>query len=274
MIEMTLILILTIVMLAFLAELIDSSLGMGYGTTLTPILLAIGFLPLQVVPAVLVSELFTGFFATILFHRMNIIRLDFRNDPESRMVKRLGKLGYMPRSQDSKIALVLIVCSVVGTIAAVFLALNISSFYIKLFIGIIVFLMGIVILLKRNSPAKFAWSKIIGLGGIAAFNKGLSGGGYGPLVTSGQILSGVKSKNSVAICSFAEAFTCVIGVIMYFVLGKQIDWTLAPILVIGAMCSVPFAAYIVKKVNIDRFTSVVGIATLLLGAYTLYNLFK
>lgn len=273
MVELTLTLVAAIVAMAFLAELIDSSLGMGYGTTLTPILLAIGFLPLQVVPAVLVSELFTGFFATIMFHRLNVIKLDFRNDPESAMVKRLGRLGYMPKSQDSKIALVLILCSVIGTVVAVFIALNLSKFYLELFIGTIVVLMGLIILLKRNSPPKFSWGKIIGLGGVAAFNKGLSGGGYGPLVTSGQILSGVKSKNSVAICSFAEAFTCLIGVITYFALGKQIDWTLAPVLVLGAMCSVPIAALVVKRVNTDRFTLVVGIATLVLGGYTLYSLF-
>jgi len=39
--------------LAFVCEFIDSSLGMGYGTSLTPILLLMGFHPLQVVPAVL-----------------------------------------------------------------------------------------------------------------------------------------------------------------------------------------------------------------------------
>jgi uncharacterized membrane protein YfcA len=272
MIEMSLTLIAGLAVLSFLAELIDSSLGMGYGTTLTPILLAIGFLPLQAVPAVLVSELFTGFFAAFLFHRLHIIRLDFRNDPESAMVRRLGKLGYMPRSQDSRISFVLIVCSVLGTIIAVFIALNISRFYLKLIIGVIVLLMGIIILLKRNDAMRFSWVKIVGLGAVAAFNKGLSGGGYGPLVTSGQILSGVKSKNSVAICSFAEAFTCLIGVLAYLVLGQSVDWTLAPILTAGALCSVPLAALIVKKVDMRQFTFAVGIATLLLGAYTLYSL--
>ena len=38
---------------AFGCEFIDSSLGMGYGTILTPSLLILGFDPLLVVPAVL-----------------------------------------------------------------------------------------------------------------------------------------------------------------------------------------------------------------------------
>jgi uncharacterized protein len=262
-----------LMILAFVAELIDSSLGMGYGTTLTPILLAMGFLPLQIVPAVLVSELLTGFLAAYMFQRSKIIHLDFRKDPESEMVKRMGKLGYVPRSQDSRIALVLIACSLAGSILAVLIALRISKFYLELIIGVIVLLMGIILLLKRNSEMRFSWRKIIGLGAVAAFNKGLSGGGYGPLVTSGQILSGVKSKNSVAICSFAEAFTCLIGVAAYFILGRTIDWKLAPILAVGALCSVPLAAMIVKKIDLYRFTFIVGLATVALGAYTLFNLF-
>lgn len=34
---------LALIILAFFCELIDSSLGMGYGTTLTPLLMIIGF---------------------------------------------------------------------------------------------------------------------------------------------------------------------------------------------------------------------------------------
>ena len=49
--------------LAFVCEFIDSSLGMGYGTSLTPLLLLMGFEPMQVVPAVLFSEFVSGFTA-------------------------------------------------------------------------------------------------------------------------------------------------------------------------------------------------------------------
>jgi uncharacterized protein len=45
---------------SFAAEYVDSSLGMGYGTTLTPVLLLLGFAPLEVVPALLVSQLLAG----------------------------------------------------------------------------------------------------------------------------------------------------------------------------------------------------------------------
>lgn len=50
----------SLIILAFFCELIDSTLGMGYGTTLTPVLMIIGFGPLAIIPCVLLSELITG----------------------------------------------------------------------------------------------------------------------------------------------------------------------------------------------------------------------
>lgn len=61
--------LLAIFLAALACEYLDSSLGMGYGTTLTPLLLIAGFEPLQVVPAVLLSELLTGVTAGALHHR-------------------------------------------------------------------------------------------------------------------------------------------------------------------------------------------------------------
>jgi uncharacterized membrane protein YfcA len=61
-------LIIPLMLLAFVCELVDSSLGMGYGTTLTPILLIAGYEPIEIVPAVLFSECITGIVAGILHH--------------------------------------------------------------------------------------------------------------------------------------------------------------------------------------------------------------
>ena len=49
--------------LAFVLEIIDASFGMGYGTILTPALLLLGLEPLQVVPAVIASQLVGDFLA-------------------------------------------------------------------------------------------------------------------------------------------------------------------------------------------------------------------
>ncbi|MCD6588034.1 MAG: sulfite exporter TauE/SafE family protein [Candidatus Fermentibacteraceae bacterium] len=263
--------IIVLFMIAFASEFVDSSLGMGYGTTLTPLLLIMGYSPLVVVPAILTSELITGGLAAFLHHREGNVVFDFRNDPNHRLIKQFRLLGYMPRSNSSKIALVLALCSLVGAVIAVFVAVNIPRTYLQVFIGLMVFSMGILILLKRNSKPFFSWKKIVGLGVLAAFNKGLSGGGYGPLVTSGQILSGVNTKSSVAITSLAESFTCFVGVCTFLLVGAKFDWNITLPLLAGAVASVPLSTKVVKKMKVKRFTVIVGTATVVLGLFTLYK---
>jgi uncharacterized membrane protein YfcA len=184
----------------------------------------------------------------------------------------MGKLGYIPKSKDSKIAYVLALCSLIGAVGAAIFAVNLKT-YLTPIIGFIVLAMGIIILFRHNKTAGFSWKKVTGLGITAAFNKGLSGGGYGPLVTSGQILSGVNGKSAIAITSMAESFTCLVGVLTYIILGTDIDWVIAPPLIAGAMISVPLSAVLVKRVNTEKFTLVVGIATVILGCLTLYKVF-
>ncbi|MBN1434485.1 sulfite exporter TauE/SafE family protein [Candidatus Fermentibacterales bacterium] len=260
--------------LAFACEYVDSTLGMGYGTALTPLLLLMGWSPLAVVPAILLSELFTGTFAAVMHHRAGNVFFDFSHDSEHWIAKKMGRLGYVPKSRDSRIAMVLGACSLVGAVGAVLLAINISGLALRLFIGGVVLSMGVLILLRHRKGLRFSWGRIVGLGVLAAFNKGLSGGGYGPLVTSGQILSGVESRSSVAITSLAEGFTCLVGVLTYLALRTQADWSLAPCLVVGAMLSVPFSAWTVKRISLGRLTLFVGIATTLLGILTLLKALK
>lgn len=245
---------LVIIILAFFCELLDSSLGMGYGTTLSPVLMMLGFAPLAIVPAILLSELITGITAGIAHHKA-------------------GNVNFTRGSKHLKIVLVLAMCSIIGAVIAVLIAINIPPLWLKTYIGLIVLGMGIIILLTLNKEFKFSWKKIIGLGSIAAFNKGMSGGGYGPVVTGGQILSGVNGNNAVGITSLAEGLTCIVGVFVFIVSPEIIDWNLAPSLIIGAILSVPFSTFIVKKLPTRTLKIAIGILTLILGFVTLIKVF-
>jgi uncharacterized membrane protein YfcA len=236
--------------LAFVAELIDSSLGMGYGTSLTPILLLLGFEPLEIVPAVLLSECITGILAGVCHQEF-------------------GNADLRPRSKDFKVMLFLSLMSILGVIAAVKLSMSISAFLAKVMMGIIVFGIGVGILLHRHRQTTFSWSRIAGLGLLASFNKGLSGGGYGPIVTGGQVLSGVRSRNAVAIASLAEGLTSAVGVIIYSINRVPIHSGLAISLIIGAVVSVPFAAYFIRRISPEKMKVIIGWMTTALGGYTL-----
>lgn len=267
-----------VLVLAFFAEYIDSTLGMGYGTSLTPILLMMGFSPIQIVPAVLLSELVTGLLAGFTHHSVGNVDLKPKTMNIKRIVRGIRNLGLKESYRQGlpihlRIVLLISACSIVGTVAAVCIAVSIPSFYLKLYIGILITLIGIVILLRKKRDAAFSWKKVTTLGLIASFNKGMSGGGYGPVVTGGQILSGVDGKNAVAITSLAEGLTCLVGVITYFATDAAIDWKLAPYLMIGAVLSVPLSAITVKKLNANVLKVIIGVLTLGLGLFTLYKLF-
>ena len=102
----------------------------------------------------------------------------------------------------------------------------------------------------------------------------MSGGGYGPVVTGGQLLSGVSGKNAVGITSLAEGITCAVGVMSYFLIKGNVNWRLAPFLVTGGVLSVPLSALTVKKTSSQWLRTVIGIVTTVIGTFTLSKLIK
>ncbi|MDD5727996.1 MAG: sulfite exporter TauE/SafE family protein [Victivallales bacterium] len=239
-----------LLVLAFFAEYIDSSLGMGYGTTLTPLLLISGFQPLQVIAAVLFSEFISGITAGFLHHKAD--NVNFVSDRKSR-----------------KVMLLLAACSIAGTLLAVVAALKLPKFYVKLYIAVMILAIGIFLMLKKRSPGLFSWRKILAIGLLAAFNKGISGGGYGPLLTGGQVLSGIKEKNAVAITSMAEGIVCLVAVIIYALGGIKFDWDLTVPLTLGAFVSVPGAVWTVKIIPANFIRDQIAYVTLFLGVLML-----
>jgi len=239
--------------IAFVSEYLDSGLGMGYGTALAPILIILGFDPLKVVPAILISQLITDIAACIAHHKLHNVNLEIK-------------------SKDFKAALILGLISAVGVILSVIVALKIPKWLLTLYIGLLVLSMGVLILVTIKKPVQFSWRKLMAISFLAAFNKGISGGGYGPLVMGGQMLSGVCAKNAIGITAFAEAITCFVGFMIYLIMGKSIDWKLTGLLVICATCAVPVAAITVKNINSERLKRYVGILITILGLFTLLKI--
>jgi len=247
-------LLLAIFLAALACEYMDSSMGMGYGTTLAPLLLLAGFAPLQIVPAVLISELMTGLAAGLLHQRD-------------------GNVDFLRDAQARRTAWLLALLSGVGALLAVWVAVSVSKFWLGLFISGIVLAMGVIVLATRNRQIPFHAGGIVAIGAVAAFNKGLSGGGYGPLVTAGQVVSGLPAKSAVAVTSVAESLTCLIGVLGYLAAGKSIAWGLAVPLTLGALLSVPMATLTVRRLSEATMRGLVGIVTLVLGCVALFKLF-
>ncbi|HPD45755.1 MAG TPA: sulfite exporter TauE/SafE family protein [Anaerohalosphaeraceae bacterium] len=263
-----------LVLCAFLCEFVDSTLGMGYGTTLTPLFVLMGFAPAEIVPVVLLSELVSGMFAAFCHHRRGNVQFAPKDGEVFKIRNMLSPLGYIEKARKSlpihlKVALLLGACSVAGTLVAVFVAVNIPKFWLKMYIGTLVLSMGVLVLLCINRQFAFSIKRVTILGLVASFNKGMSGGGYGPLVTSGQILAGIEGKSAVGITSLAESLTCLVGVAAYLLTSQQVDWGLAPYVVIGAVLSVPLSARSVRFIGEKQLKLAIAVLTIMLGTVTI-----
>lgn len=238
--------------MAFVAELIDSSLGMGYGTILSPVLIILGFPPLVVVPAILLSQAFGGFSASVFHNRLENVKLT-------------------RRSRDGRIVLLITILGVVAVVGAAILAMGLSKQALKIYIGILVLLMGIVLLSRIRF--RFSWKKMVGVGILSSFNKGLSGGGFGPVVTAGQIIAGHDHKSAIGVTTAAEAPICISGFIAYCVLkGPDAilrDWIVFVPLTVGSLLSTPLGAMITRKFPEDKVRPTLGILVVILGIWTL-----
>ncbi len=233
--------------IAFCCEFVDSSLGMGYGTTFTPLLLIMGFELKTVVPVILLSEFLTGMTAGGFHHA-------------------LGNARFKARSRDSKVAVVLATAGVLGALVAVQFLTRVPRAWARLYFALMITGMGVIILARRNGKYGFSWSKIVGLGLISSFNKGMSGGGYGPLVVGGQLLSGCEARNAVACTSLAESIVCLVGLIGFAAAGIFPTPALAIPIAAGAVLSAPCASAMTRYLNARLdLKSLVGVIVLMLG---------
>jgi len=242
-----------LIIFAFICEFVDSSLGMGYGTTLTSILILLGYDAIQIVPCILVSELCTGIWAAYLHHRYKNVDLSFT-------------------SRDFKTAIFIGGLSLIGCAFAVVTAVSVPKQVLNMIISVIVLSMGVIMIVTRNKIIKFSWGKVGAIGLLASFNKGLSGGGYGPLVMGGQVFSGIKTKNAIGITSFAESITCFFGIVFFLIAGNIIDFDIWIYLVTGSMMSVPISVFVVKKLPEKKLKIFVAIFILLIGIFSVLKI--
>lgn len=225
-----------ILLLSFLLAFIDGAAGMGFGTTISPLLFLLGYSPLEVVPSLLISQSITGLTAGI-FHE------GFGN----------VNFSICPLSPATKIMLLIAGVGSVGSICSIFLAyysIRLQASIIKVYVSFLLILMGMLNLMKLKAREKYRPKVLTGFALLAGFNKGIGGGGYGPVVTIGQVLSGVYEKSAVGITSLAEGNISLIGSLAFLFLQVispvSISLTLLPSLFSGAFFASIFSPYAVR----------------------------
>ncbi len=271
--EFILFLILGLIIGALICELIDSSLGMLYGTILSPVLIIVGFEPLLVVPSILFSQAVGGFSAAVFHHRLKNVDFTFKSKDPKYIIERLAKLGYRETfnrgtTKDLKVTFCITGLGVIAMIFSVLIAINIPKVALKTYIGGLVIVMGIILLSKLN--LRFSWKRIIGIGILSAFNKGISGGGFGPVVTSGQIISGRTIKSSIGSTTLSKAPICIAGFLTYYFTKGISGWNLPLLLTVGSIVGAVIGPHFTAKFKSEKkLKMILGILITILGICTL-----
>ena len=239
-----------LLIIAFICEYAAAALGMGYGTTLAPILIIMGYSPIILVPVILFSQFIAATVAAFFHHR-------FQN------------MDIMNQETEKTAFIIFAVMGVFGVIVATFANINLPDTIVASYIAIIVILMGVIMILNGNREIQYSKSRLAIIGVVAAFNKGISGGGYGPVTNSGQILSGIPPRAALAITALVEGVVCALGIVLYFLLlgPPQILETAA--ITIGALIAAPLSALTTAKLEQPIIKKIVAISTLGIGLFTL-----
>lgn len=228
-----------VVALAVIFEFLDSAAGMGYGTAFTPLLLVLGFDPMQIVPAVMIQQAVAGLSSAVVHREMENVEWRFK-----------------PMNETAKLALIVAGSGAVAVFVSVFSAygiLKLNKLWVKSYVALLLLFMGIINIVNAKRNVIYRPKKMLFYAALAGFNKGIGGGGYGPVVTVGGLFSGVPVKAMLAVTALSEGIVCVVSIIAWFLLsanGVTIDFILLPSMLLGSMVSIvaaPYAARIVPS---------------------------
>ncbi|HDH45261.1 MAG TPA: sulfite exporter TauE/SafE family protein [Thermococcus sp.] len=240
--------IVLILLAAFMAALIDTSLGMCYGTILAPILLMVGYSLEVVVPTILFSQLI----------------VDIGGGLTHTKVRNFTR-------RDLKVALLVAIPATIFVSFGVFLNINLPKIITKTYVGLIVTILGLLLLL--GIKLRKTSNRLVFISSIAGFNKGFMGGGFGPVVVSGQMVLNHDVRPSVAIGDIAEIPVCIAGLLAFAVLGNLSLLPIYLIVTVPALVASLIGPHITMKIGRKNHAEkVIGGTTITLGLITLLKI--
>ncbi|MFH6992256.1 sulfite exporter TauE/SafE family protein [Flavobacterium sp. FlaQc-48] len=231
------------------AQLVDGTLGMGYGATSTSFLLAYGVPPVVSSTAVHVSEMFTTGASALSHHRFGNIN------------KKLVKHLLIP--------------GVLGSITGAYLLSDvINGDIIKPFIAVYMIILAVVIIKKalKKTIVKKKTKKLSVLAAFGGFMDSVGGGGWGPIVTSTLLGRGRNPRYTIGSVNAAEFAISFASGITFMLFGGIHGWQVIIGLILGGVIAAPIGAYLVNKITRKPMMIAVGVLIILLSLKTLSKL--
>jgi len=235
------------IIVGFIAQMIDGTLGMAYGVSSTTFLLSMGIPPVTASASVHTSEIFTT------------------------AVSGLSHLRF--GNVDKELFRKLLIPGVLGGIVGAYILTAIPGETIKPFISFYLLIMGLVILWKafRKVEEKKVKTKLFPLGVSGGFFDAIGGGGWGPIVTSTLVARGNNPRFSIGSVNLAEFFVTVAEVATFLAIIGLVHREIIVGLVIGGILAAPLAAYICKRLPSRMLMIIVGALIVLLSIRTIYS---
>ena len=233
----------------FIAQMVDGSLGMGYGTISTTFLLANGVSPAIVSSRVHSARVFSSGVSGYSHHRFGNIN------------KKLFRSLVIPG----------IIGAVIGASLA-FFAQKYST-YIRIPLSLYTLYLGYFILRKAFKRQQVN-GKIKGAGWLATiggFMDSFAGGGWGTLVTSTLISKRKSPRYVIGSVCLAEFFVVLCSSITFFIFLKSLPLVDIAGLIFGGLLAAPLAARLVGKVPVKKMFIAIGALVILTSCLTLYK---
>ena len=237
-------------LIGIFAQLVDGTLGMGYGATSTSFLISFGVPPATSSMGVHVAEMFTTGASAISHHRFKNI--------------------------NKKLVLNLVVPGVIGSVVGAYLLADvIDGNVIKPYIAIYMIILALVIIRKglRKNIQKKKTKRIGYLALFGGFMDSIGGGGWGPIVTSTLMGRGRNPRYTIGSVNTAEFAISFASGVTFILFDGISGWPLIAGLIIGGVIAAPIGAYLVNKIPRKPITVLVGLLLIFLSVRTLVNLY-
>lgn len=234
----------------FLAQMVDGALGMGYGVVSTTLLLSGGLNPAVISGSIHTAEMFSSGASGFSHYRFGNVN------------KKLFKTLLIP--------------GVLGAIAGAILlgyAGEAFSQYIRPVISVYTLALGIRILSNafKEKPKPQKVKRAGWLAGAGGFLDSFGGGGWGPLVTSTLISKGRTPKYVIGSVSLTEFFVTMASAITFFFILGVSHWQSILGLIIGGVAAAPIAARLVGKLPIKKMFIGVAVIVILSSLRIIWN---
>ena len=254
----------SVVFVAMLFEFMDATAGMGFGTAITPLLLVMGFDPKQIVPVVMIQQGVAGLIGTFLHREYGNVEWSFK--PLSETIK-LWFYIAIPG-----------ILAVLISVTSVYAIFKVAKVWINVYVCALLLGMGLISLYQgiASKDRRYRPKMMIGFATLAGFNKGIGGGGYGPVVTIGGLMSGVPAKSMMAVTALCEGTVSTFSIIVWLAMlsgGVVIDYLLLPSMMIATILSAVVAPWATRVFPERVWQYVVPAYSLILAFYSTYKSF-